>query len=146
MDYNLNQETYTAEEVRTLLDKFVKSEADRVRTEYSKKLKAVEAERDALKPAEKTKTELALETRAAELSRRERTLACKENGISAEFVDLLREDADLSKLGELLRTGGGYVPSGHRSGGMTREAFQAMSYSEQAALYNENPDFVKNLI
>ena len=147
MDYQLEKETYTAEETKALLDKFTKSEADRVRTEYSRKLKAVEAERDALKPAEKSEAELALDTRAAELAHRERVLACKEAGVDAAFADLLKDDADLTKLGELLQAGTGYQPTGHRQiGGLTREAFQAMSYSEQAKIYAENPNIIDTLL
>ena len=147
MDYQLEKETYTAEETKALLDKFTKSEADRVRTEYSRKLKAVEAERDALKPAEKSEAEIALDTRAAELSRREKALALREAGLAPELADLLHADADVSKLAELLNAGGGYQPTGHRqNGGLTREAFQAMPYSEQAKIYAENPNIIDTLL
>ena len=139
----LTQESYTKEEVQGLLQ----SETDKVRTDYSKRLKAVEAERDALKPAEKTEAEIALENRAAELSKREKALALREAGLAPELADLLHADADVSKLAELLNAGGGYQPTGHRqSGGLTREAFQAMSYSEQAKIYAENPNIIDTLL
>ena len=139
----LTQENYSKAEVQGLLQ----SETDKVRTEYSRKLKAAEAERDALKPPAKTEAEIALEAKAAELSKRERVLACKEAGIDGAFADLLRDDADLSKLTELLTTGQGYQPSGHKkTDGLTKEAFQAMTYSEQAALYAENPNIIEKFI
>lgn len=147
MDFQLEKENYSKEEVQGLLDKFIQSECDRVRTDYSKRLKAVEAERDALKPAQKSEAELALDTKAAELAHRERVLACKEAGVDTAFADLLKDDADLSKLGELLQAGAGYQPTGHRqNGGLTREAFQAMSYSEQAKIYAENPNIIDTLL
>ena len=139
----LTQENYSKAEVQGLLQ----SETDKVRTEYSRKLKAAEAERDALKPPAKTEAEIALEAKAAELSKRERVLACKEAGIDGAFADLLRDDADLSKLTELLTTGQGYQPSGHKKdSGLTREQFQAMSYSEQAELYAQNPNIFESFI
>ena len=139
----LTQESYTKTEVQGLLQ----SECDKIRTEYSKKLKAAEAERDALKPVEKTQAELDLEKRASELSKRERVLACKEAGIDGAFADLLRDDADLSKLTDLLATGQGYQPTSHKkTDGLTKEAFQAMTYSEQAALYAENPNIIEKFI
>lgn len=147
MDYQLEKETYTAEETKALLDKFTKSESDRVRTEYSRKLKAAEAELEALRPKRKSEAELALDTRAAELSKREKALALREAGLAPELADLLHADADVSKLAELLQAGAGYQPTGHRqNGGLTREAFQAMSYSEQAKIYAENPDIINSLL
>ena len=139
----LSQETYTKAEVQSLLQ----SETDKVAAEYSEKLKAAEAERDALKPKEKPQAELDLEARAAALSKREREFACKEMGLDTAFADLLREDADLSKLSELLAAVQGYEPVGHKkTDGLTKEAFQAMSYSEQAALYAENPSIFAKLL
>lgn len=140
----LTQESYTKAEVQGLLQ----SETDKVRTDYSRRLKAVEQERDALKPAEKPPAELDLEKRTAELSRRERAFACREAGIDPAFADLLRDDADLSKLPELLKVDTGYKPGGHKTNGsgMTKEAFAALPYSKQAQLFQENPDLYKTLI
>ena len=142
MDYQLEQDSYSKLEVQGLLDRYVQSECDKVRTEYSKKLKTAETERDALKPKDKSETELALDKRAAELSKRERTLALKEINIPAEFADLLRDDADFSKLTDLFREAqGGYVPADHKDGStITKEDFNAMSYSKQAELYARNPE------
>jgi predicted transcriptional regulator len=64
MDYQLEQDSYSKLEVQGLLDRYVQSECDKVRTEYSKKLKTAETERDALKPKDKSETELALDKRA----------------------------------------------------------------------------------
>lgn len=142
--FELVQETYTKAEVQGLLQ----SETDKVRTDYSRRLKTVEQERDALKPAEKTQAELDLEKRAAELSRKERAFACREAGINPAFADLLRDDADLSKLPELLKVDTGYKPGGHRANGssMTKETFAALPYSKQVQLFQENPELYKTLI
>ena len=139
----LTQENYSKAEVQGLLQ----SETDKVRTEYSRKLKSAEAERDALKPPAKTEAEIALEAKAAELAQREKALTLREAGLAPELADLLRDDADLSKLPELFGTMQGYVPGGHKKDvGLTREQFQAMSYSEQAELYSQNPNIVESFI
>ena len=142
MDYQLEQDSYSKLEVQGLLDRYVQSECDKVRTEYSKKLKTAETERDALKPKDKSETELALDKRVTELSKRERTLALKEINVPTEFADLLRDDADFSKLADLFSgMQGGYVPTDHKDGSkITKEDFSAMSYSKQAELYAQNPE------
>lgn len=141
--FELTQDTYTKDEVQGLLQ----SETDKVRTSYVQKLKAVEAERDKLKPAEKTEQEKALEQREAELSRKEREFACKAAGVDPAFAGLLRDDADLSKLGELLKAGEGYQPGNHNgSTTMTRSEFEALSYSAQAELYQKNPKIFETLV
>ncbi len=145
MPFNLEKENYTKSEVEAL----IQSETDRVRTQYSQKLKAAEKERDALKPAEKTEAEIALDARAAELSKRERVFACKEAGIDVAFADMLAPDADLSKLSELLKNTGAYVPGNKNKetgGSMTKEQFAALSYSKQAKIYAENPELYNALI
>lgn len=139
----LTQENYTKAEVQGILQ----SECDKIRTEYSKKLKAAQDKVAELTPPAKSDAEIALEAKAAELAQREKVLACKEAGIDGAFADLLRDDADLSRLSELLATGQGYQPSGHKkTDGLTKEAFQAMSYSEQATLYAESPNIIEKFI
>lgn len=146
MDFQLEKENYSKEEVQGLLDRFVQSECDKVRTDYSKRLKAAEAERDALKPAEKSRAELDLEARTAELSKRENALALREAGLAPELADLLQADADITKLSELLNAGAGYVPAGHKQSGLSKAEFDSMSYSQRAALYEQDPNLVNTLI
>lgn len=139
----LTQESYTKTEVQGLLQ----SECDKIRTEYSKKLKTAQDKVAELTPPTKSESELALEAKAAELSKRERVLACREAGLAPELADLFRDDVDLSKLPELFGTMQGYVPGGHKKdGGLTREQFQSMSYSEQAELYAKNPNIIESFI
>ena len=148
MDYQLEQDSYSKLEVQGLLDRYVQSECDKVRTDYSKKLKTAEDERDALKPKDKSETELVLDKRATELSKRERMLALKEINVPAEFADLIRDDADISKLSDLFRgVQGSYVPADHKDGGstITKSDFSAMSYSKQAELYAQNPELYELL-
>lgn len=86
--------------------------------------------------------------RATELSKRERMLALKEINVPAEFADLIRDDADISKLSDLFRgVQGSYVPADHKDGGstITKEDFSAMSYSKQAELYAQNPELYELL-
>lgn len=140
MEYHLEKENYTRVEVQGLLDKFVQSECDKLRTTYSQRLKVAEAELETLRPKQKSEAELALDTRAAELSKREKTLALREAGLAPELADLLHADADISKLVEVLNAGAGYVPAGHKQSSLTKAEFEKMSYSEQAKLFEENPN------
>lgn len=89
MDYQLEQDSYSKLEVQGLLDRYVQSECDKVRTDYSKKLKTAEDERDALKPKDKSETELVLDKRATELSKRERMLALKEINVYPQSLPIL---------------------------------------------------------
>ena len=146
MEYHLEKENYTQAEVQGLLDKYIQSECDRVRTDYSKRLKAAEAELETLRPKQKSEAELALDTRAAELSKREKALALREAGLAPELADLLHADADIAKLTELLNAGAGYVPAGHKQSSLTKAEFEKMSYSEQARLYAENPNIIDTLL
>src|SRR5690625_265535 len=87
-DGNHTPEPLTEEAVR----KMIQSETDRVRTEYVKKLKALEAERDELKKqamSEQERQQFEAEKRAEELEEKDRLLRQRELALYA--VDALRE-------------------------------------------------------
>lgn len=103
------KEELTLEQVQ----KMIQSETDKVRTEYSKKLKALEREKEELEKAKMTEEEKAkyeLEKYQKELAEKEKAIALKEltiitgdllkeNGLPFEFRDfLIGTDEEDTKL------------------------------------------------
>lgn len=74
----LNIEGLTQEQIDAV-NKLVQSHEDRIRTDYSKKLKDVQTELDQYKPKQKSESELAIEQRIANLEAKEQELASKES-------------------------------------------------------------------
>ena len=152
------------EEQIDLVNKLVQSETDKVRTDYSSKLKAVNEELMQYKPKSKTESEIALEERVKAIEDREKELSAKERaiqindklkakGIPAELGQFLNVgddiDGDIEKVGAAL---GGYFlrrgdkPTNHTTNkGITKEDFARMSYAERVRLFQEDNDLYKAL-
>ena len=160
----LNIEGLTQEQIDAV-NKLVQSHEDRIRTDYSKKLKDVQTELDQYKPKQKSESELALEQRIANLEAKEKEVANKERamtiadklkakGLPSELAQYLNlgEDIDgsIDKVGDTL---GNYFlgqvsnPSGNHATnkGITKADFAKMSYSERAKLFQENNELYKAL-
>lgn len=152
------------EEQIELVNKLVQSETDKVRTDYSNKLKAVNDELTQYKPKQKTDTEIALEERVKAIEDREKELSAKERaiqisdklkskGIPAELGKYLNVgddiDGDIEKVGAALGSyflGQGDKPSNHNTNkGVTKEDFARMSYAERVRLFQEDNDLYKAL-
>lgn len=152
------------EEQLTMVQKFVQSETDKVRTKYSAELKTANDELAKYKPVEKSETEKALEARLkaledkeAELNAKERsqTIASKlkERGLPEELASLITVgediDADVEKVGTALGNyflNSNYKPESHANNkGTTKEQFKRMSYMERTKLFQENPELYKML-
>lgn len=148
MEFEIERkETYSYDDVQGLLSRCVQSETDKVRTEYSRRLKSVQAELDSIKPKEKSDAEKALDEREATLNERECRFFCKSVGIPEEYAVFFRPDADLEKLGKLFGSRGSYVPQAHKkSDGITKEQWQNLSYPEQERLFAQNPEIAKQFI
>jgi hypothetical protein len=141
------KDSYTLDELKDLLTKADQSAGDRVRTEYSKRVKDLQTELAQYKPAEPSDAEKALADREKALAVKEKAFACKAAGIPEAYADYFTEKADFGKLGELFKAGAGYVPSDHKSGSsLSKEDFQNLPYSKQAELFAQNPDLVKQFI
>lgn len=154
---NIETVTLTQDE----LNKKLQSESDKVRTQYSKKVKELEAKIKELTPVEKSETELDLERRLSEIEAREAKMnfldSLKENDISSEFADYLKSDSDLSKFAEVYKQAvsdavtkkikeSGFTPKSHKSGEtLTKEEFRKMTYEEKSQLFVENPELYKSL-
>ena len=153
-----------SDEQMALVSKYVQSETDKVRTDYSKKLKDANDEITRLKPVEKSETEKALEERIATLEAKEREIANREKAMTianklkekeipvelAKYLNVGEDiDATIEELGTVFGNyflGGSNKPSNHNTNkGITKEDFKKMSYSERAKLYSENPTLYQAL-
>jgi len=156
-ELNLNEEQLTA------VNKLLQSEGDRVRTEYSTKLKEVNGELEKYKPKEKSDAEKALEERLLTLEQKEKELSKRENknkirdkftekGLPAELSDFISVDIEQldTVVDKLSNTLGnhylqqGYKPQNHvKKEVVTKEQYKNMSYLERVQLANDNPELVK---
>ncbi|NME94594.1 DUF4355 domain-containing protein [Clostridium cochlearium] len=148
--------TFTEEE----LQKKVQSAEDRIRTEYSKKIKALEEELETFKPKKKTEAEIELEKRIKALEDKEKELQAKElelkvsktlenNGLPSQLAKYLNttgvEDVE-SYLGEIKEVlnkhliNNSYKPQDHAGNktSITKEQFKKMSLMQKQELYKEN--------
>lgn len=157
-DLNLTEEQLAS------VQRYVQSETDKVRTDYSQKLRAVNDELTKYKPVEKTESEKALEQRIKLLEDREAELNAKERSQQiasklkakglpedlAQYISVGDDiDADIDKVGVALGNyflNANYKPESHASNkGLTKEQFSRMSYMERTKLYKENPELYKML-
>ena len=153
----LNEMNLTEEQLANV-QKYVQSHEDRIRTDYSKRLKDANDELAKYKPVEKSETEKALEERISALEAKEREIANKERAMT--IADKLKEKELPTELAKYLNVGddmdktieelgsvfGNYFlngtnkPGNHQTNkGITKADFKKMSYAERAKLYAENP-------
>ena len=140
------KELNLTDEQMALVSKYVQSETDKVRTDYSAKLKTVNDEIARLKPVEKSDAEKALEERISALESKEKELP---EGL-AQFLNVGEDmDKTIEEVGALFGNyflNGSNKPSNHQtSKGITREDFKKMGYAERAKLYAENPSLYQAL-
>lgn len=147
------EELKLTEEQLQGVNKVIQSETDKVRTEYSKKIKELESKL----PVEPTEEEKALQERIKALDEREKALAKKEveanlqgklkdKGLNEQLAKYLNVEGveDLETyLEEVAKVVGnqieGYKPRGHESNvGVTKEQFSKMSYVERMNLFETN--------
>ena len=142
-------------------NKKIQSETDKVRTEYSKRIKGLEAKIKELTPIEKSEAELDFEKRLAALEEKEKKMAMldslKANNLSSDFSNYLKEDVDIAGFADFFNNAvngevqnkikaNGYVPAGHKSGeSLTKEDFKKMNMADREKLFAENPDLYRTL-
>ena len=158
------EELNLSDETKAQVEKLLQSETDKIRTEYSQKLKTVNEELSQYKPKEKSESEKALEDRIAKLEAREKeinakeqsmTLASKlkEKNLPTELAKYLNVGDDMDKtIDEVGAMFGNYFldgtnrPTNHSTNkGITKKEFQKMGYAERAKLYSENPQLYEAL-
>lgn len=159
----LNEMNLTEEQLANV-QRLLQSREDRIRTDYSKRLKDANDELAKYKPVEKSESEKALEERIATLEAKEREIANREKAMTianklkekeipvelAKYLNVGEDiDATIEELGTVFGNyflGGSNKPSNHNTNkGITKEDFKKMSYSERAKLYSENPTLYQAL-
>ena len=146
------------------VQKYVQSHEDRIRTDYSKRLKDANDELAQYKPKEKSDAEKALEERITALDNREKELANKEKAMTianklkekelpeglAQYLSV-GDDVDnaIDEVGALFGNyflSGSNKPSNHTTNkGITKKDFQKMGYMERTKLFQENPTLYEAL-
>ena len=158
------EELNLSDETKAQVEKLIQSETDRVRTEYSQKLKTVNEELSQYKPKEKSDAEKALEDRISALEAKEKELANKEKAMTianklkekelpeglAKYLSV-GDDVDkaIDEVGALFGNyflSGSNKPSNHTTNkGITKKDFQKMGYMERTKLFQENPTLYEAL-
>ena len=152
------------DETKAQVEKLLQSETDRIRTEYSKKLKDVNEELNQYKPKEKSDAEKALEERISALEAKEKELANKEKAMTianklkekelpeglAKYLSVGDDiDKTIEEVGTLFGNyflNGSNKPSNHTTNkGITKKDFQKMGYMERTKLFQENPQLFEIL-
>ena len=152
------------DETKAQVEKLLQSETDKIRTEYSQKLKTVNEELNQYKPKEKSDAEKALEDRISALEAKEKELANKEKAMTianklkekelpeglAQYLSV-GDDVDkaIDEVGALFGNyflSGSNKPGNHNTNkGITKKDFQKMSYMERTKLFQENPTLYEAL-
>lgn len=152
------------DEVKAQVEKLIQSETDRVRTEYSQKLKTVNEELNQYKPKEKSDSEKALEERIAKLEAKEAEINAKEQAMTlasklneknlpsdlAKYLNVGEDmDKTIEEVGALFGNyflDGSNKPTNHSTNkGITKKDFQKMGYVERTKLFQENPSLFEAL-
>lgn len=134
------------EKLNGVANKAIQSESDKVRTEYSKKVKELEQ----YKPKEKSAEQIELEQLKSELANTKFQKSLIDIGVSNDLGKYLKSDIDLDEFKTFYegfnKTNQDYVAKNHaKDTGMTKEQFKALSYGEKAKLYTENPTLYAQL-
>ena len=158
------EELNLSDETKAQVEKLIQSETDRVRTEYSQKLKTVNEELNQYKPKEKSDAEKALEDRISALEAKEKELANKEKAMT--IANKLKEKELPEGLAQYLSVGddvdkaideggalfgnyflsGSNKPGNHNTNkGITKKDFQKMGSMERTKLFQENPSLYEAL-
>lgn len=149
------------EEQLEMIKKVIQGETDRVRTDYTAKIKELEK----YKPVEKTPQEIALEERLKAVEDKEKAIAqmerqsqlqakLQEKGLDSQLYKYLNvgDDADtfINEFAEVMNKtllDGSYKPSVHKSNKdvITKEQFANMGYVERVKLQETNPTLYAKL-
>lgn len=146
----LTQEFNLNEDAVGKLSKLIQSETDKIRTDYSQKLKLANEEIEKLKPKNPTPEQIEYENTKAELNNLKFTMKLKEMGVDDNLTKYLKSDIDLEDFGRFYKGFNtqkqDYVAKKHiENCGVTKEQFKAMSIAEKTKLYNENPELYAQL-
>ncbi|EPY6467464.1 capsid assembly scaffolding protein Gp46 family protein [Clostridium sporogenes] len=153
--------TFTEED----LNKKIQSAEDRVRTEYSKKLKQMEEELEELRPKEKSQFELDMEARVQALEQKEKEVAKKElelnvtnklqeqglpSQLSKYLVGVEDVETEINSLKEIFNNNAlnnSFKPQKHNNSKekISKEDFNKMTLLERQKLYETNQELYLKL-
>ncbi|MBS6519447.1 MAG: hypothetical protein KH359_01955 [Clostridiales bacterium] len=146
----LTQELNLNEDAVGKLSKLIQSETDKVRTDYSQRLKTANEEIEKFKPKEPTPDQIEYENTKKELNNLKFAMKLKEIGVSDDLAKYLKADIDLEDFGKFYKGFNAqkqdYVAKKHvENAGVTKEQFNKMTIAEKTKLYNENPELYAQL-
>ena len=174
-DENKQKETktFTEEDVLKLIEsetnKRVSAALKKQEKKYQKQLSLAQLDGDEREKAEKDNRIAELEELVAQMNVEKNKSELKSvlgaRGLSAEFADIINITDDLeesqkkidsldklfkaavkAEVEKRLAANGGAPRTGSTTGEITKEAFKAMSLSQQAQLYKDNPELYKKLV
>lgn len=144
-ELGLNEEQ--AQKLEQAVTKLNQSETDKVRTEYSKRIKDLEQ----YKPHEKSDVEIELESLKKELADTKFQKSLKDIGVSDDLGKYLRSDINLDEFKEVYKglasNTHDFVPNKNNmsDNGITKEQFKKMSYQQKTELYEKSPELYQQL-
>lgn len=146
----LTQELNLNEDAVGKLSKLIQSETDKVRTDYSQRLKLANEEIEKFKPKNPTPEQQEYENTKKELNQLKFAMKLKEIGVSDDLAKYLKCDIDLEDFGKFYKGFNAqkqdYVAKKHvENAGVTKEQFKKMTIAEKTKLYNENPELYAQL-
>lgn len=149
------------------LNKQLQSETDKVRTEYSKKLKDATDELNKYKPKDKSDAEIEMEKRLKILEDKEKEVAQKEKVLNvsnklkeqglpeqlAKYLSGVEDDKVETEIGSLkeifnnAQIQSGFKPDSHKSkeDSITKEQFKKMGYLDRLNLFKSNNELYQKL-
>lgn len=129
-------------------EKSIQSETDRVRTEYSKRIKELEK----FKPIEQSAEQIELATLKKELADTKFQKSLKDIGVDDSIAKYLSSDIDLTEFSEVYKgfaqTKKDFIPNknmNQNESSITKEQFKNMNYQQKAELYEKSPELFQLL-
>lgn len=145
----LTQEFNLNEDVVSKLSKLIQSETDKVRTDYSQRLKLANEEVEKYKPKEPTPDQIEFENTKKELNQLKFNMKLKDLGVSDDLAKYLKSDIDLEDFGKFYKGFNtqkqDYVAKKHVENVITKEQFKKMDIAEKTKLYETNPELYNQL-
>ena len=140
----VNEEMF--EKLNSAVDKTIQSENDKIRTEYSKKVKELEK----FKPIEQTSEQIELANLKKELADTKFSKSLKDFGVEDSLSKYLKSDIDVEEFGNFYKgfkqNQQDFVPSLNMSDtSITKEQFKKMGITEKTKLYESNPELYNQL-
>lgn len=146
----LTQELNLNEDAVGKLSKLIQSETDKVRTDYSQRLKLANEEVEKFKPKEKTQEQIEFENTKNELNQLKFSMKLKDMGVSDDLAKYLKSDIDLDEFGKFYKGFNAqkqdYVAKKHiENAGVTKDQFKQMTIEEKTKIYTTNPELYAQL-